>query len=117
MLLMLGAQHEVREIDVPGMRRNIRALRHEAHVAQVAVIDDVPVNLLVDAVELEGFGFVDGVEQRRERIAEAEAAATAMTDVEDAFELLLERAFIVELGAPPVERMTRGLLETALAFA
>ena len=53
MLHVLGAQHQVREVDVPGMRRHVRTLRHEAHVTQVTVIDDLPVDLLVDAVELE----------------------------------------------------------------
>ena len=53
MLHVFGAQHQVREVDVPGMRRNVRTLRHEAHVTQVTVIDDVPVDLLVDAIELE----------------------------------------------------------------
>ena len=41
---------------------------------------------------------VDGVEQRRERVAEAEAAATAVADVEDARELGIERAASVNCG-------------------
>ena len=117
MLHVLGAQHEVREVDVPGMRRNVRTLRHEAHVTQVTVIDDVPVDLLVDAIELERRARVDRVEQCREGIAQAEAAATAMADVEDALEFFLERGFVDELGASPVERMTRGSLQAALAYS
>ena len=48
----LGAQHQVREVDVPRMRRHVRALGHVAHVAQVALVDDLPVVLLGDAVDL-----------------------------------------------------------------
>ncbi len=40
----LGAQHQVREIHVPGMRRHVRTLGHVAHVAQVALVDDLPVD-------------------------------------------------------------------------
>src|SRR3954470_17458040 len=105
MLYVLGAQHQVREIDVPGMRRNVGTLRHETHVTQVTVIDDVPVDLLVDTIEFECRRRIDGVEQGRERIAQAEAAATAVTDVEDALEFFLERSLIDEFSAAPVERM------------
>ena len=79
----LGAQHQVRKVDVPRMRRHVRTLRHVAHVAQVAVVDDVPVDLLVDAVDFAGRRFIDGIEQRRERVAQTEAAAAAVADVED----------------------------------
>jgi hypothetical protein len=62
------------------------------------VVDDFPVDALIHRGHLAGIGGVDRVEQRREGVAEAEAAATAVADVEDALELLLERAEIVELG-------------------
>ena len=60
------AQHQVREVDVPGMRRHVRTLGHEAHVTEVTVIDHVPVDLLVDAIDLERRSRVDRVEQGRE---------------------------------------------------
>jgi hypothetical protein len=59
----LGAQHQVREIEVPGVRRHVRALRHVADVAQVALVDDLPVVLLVDAVHFHRRALVDEVEQ------------------------------------------------------
>jgi hypothetical protein len=62
------------------------------------VIDDFPEDTLIDRGHLAGIGGVDRVEQRWEGVAEAEAAATAVADVEDALELLLERADIIELG-------------------
>ena len=99
----LRAQHQVREVDVPRMRRHVRTLRHVAHVAQVAVVDDVPVDLLVDAVDFAGRRGVDRIEQRRERVAQAEAAAAAVTDVEDPLQLLEQQRFVAILGTAPVD--------------
>ena len=39
-----GTQHQMRKIDVPLVRRHVGALRHVAHVAQIAVINDIPVD-------------------------------------------------------------------------
>jgi len=80
------------------MRRHVRTLGHEAHVAQVALLHDFPEDALVDRGHLAGICGVDRVEQCWEGVAQAEAAATAVTDIEDALELLLERAEIIELG-------------------
>ena len=116
-LHVLGAQHEMRKVDVPRMRGNIRALRHEAHVAEVTVIDDVPVDLLVDTVELERFTRIDRIEESGKRIAERETAPAAVTDIEDALEFFLERSFVNEAGTPPIQRKARGRLQAALAYA
>ena len=101
----LGAQHQVREIEVPRVRRHIRALRHVAHVTEVTVVHDIPVSLLVDGVELAGGRFVDGVEQGGERVAEREAAAAAVADVEHALQFFVERGLVVERRIPPSERV------------
>src|SRR5262245_15768298 len=114
---MLGAQHQVREIDVPGMRRHVGTLGHEAHVTQVTVVDHVPVHLLVDPIELESFTRVDGVEERGEGVAKTEAAPASVADVEDALEFFLERRFVSECRRTPVERMPRGRLQAALAYS
>ena len=95
------------------MRRHVRALRHEAHVAQITVVDDFPVDLLVDAVDLARGGLIDRIKQCRKGVAQTEAAAAAVADVEDALELLVERGFVVEIGITPVERMPGGGFETA----
>src|SRR5262249_36777411 len=58
-----------------------------------------------------------GVEQGREGVAQAEAAATAVTDVEDALEFLLERRLVDELRLAPIERMARGSLQAPFAYA
>ena len=112
----LGAKHQVREVDIPLVWRHVRALGHVAHVAQVTVIDDVPVDLLRDGIEFHALGFVDRIEQRREGMAEAEAAAAAVTDVVNAFEFFEQLRLVVEVVGLPVEGMARRSLETALAL-
>ncbi len=58
-----AAQHQVREIQIPGVRGHIRALGQVADVAQVALVDDLPVVLAVDSVDLAGLALVDQVEE------------------------------------------------------
>ena len=68
-----------------------------------------------DALHLTDIGRVDQVEQAREGIAEIEAAPTAVTDVEDALHLLLERLLIPEPRVLPIQRMADGGFEAAFA--
>ena len=79
------------------------------------MIDDFREVFLVHAVELAGLRLVDQIEQRGKRVAEIEAAAAAVADVEDPLELLVERGVVIELRIPPGECVTRGGFETALA--
>ena len=51
----LGAQHQVREVEDPGVRRHVGTLRHVAEVAQEAVLDDLCVVLFPDPVDLHRF--------------------------------------------------------------
>ncbi len=111
----LGTQHQVREVDVPLVRRHIRTLGHVAHVAQVTVVHDVPVDRLRHGVEFHAFRFVDRVEQRREGMAQVETATATVTNVEHPFEFLEQGLFVIEFVGLPVDRVTRGSLETALA--
>jgi hypothetical protein len=111
----LGAQHQVREVQVPRMRRRVRALGHVAQVAQVALVDDLPVRFLGDAVHLAVLGLVDEVEQVREALAQADAAAAAVADVEDTLHLLHRRGLVVELGVLPVQRVPGRGFEVAFA--
>ena len=104
----LGAQHQVRKVDIPLVRRRVRAFRHEAEVAQVAVVDHFPVILLVDPVHLHCRRLVDQVEQRRKRVAQADATAAAVAEVEDPLHLLEQGLLVVEVGVFPVQRMSRG---------
>ena len=80
----LGAQHQVREIHRPLMRRQVGTLGLRAQVAQEALIHHFAVVGLVDAVDLEGVGSVDEVEQGGERRTEIDAAPAPVADVENA---------------------------------
>jgi hypothetical protein len=110
----LGAEHQVREVQVPFVRRHVGTLGHVAQIAEITVVDHLPVVVLGDAVDLHRFGLVHQIEQRREGLAEADAAATAVTDVEDALQLLVERSLVVEISTLPVERVTGRGFETPL---
>ena len=116
-LLRLGAQHHVREVEVPRVRRHVGALGLVAQVAQVALVDHLGVVGLGHAVDFHRARFVDQVEQGGEGVAQADAAAAAMADVEDALELAFERCGIPEAGRAPVQRMAGRRVEAALALA
>src|SRR5262245_47205759 len=105
----------MREVDVPFVRRHVRTLRHVAHVAQITVLDDLPVRLLWHVVSFAARRRIDGIEQGRKGVAEAEAAATPVADVEDPRELLVERRGVGELRRAPVYGQPRWRLEAAFA--
>ena len=112
----LGPQHQMWKIDVPFMRWYIRALRHVAHVAQITVIDDLPINGLGHRVDFHALGFIDGIEQRRKRVTKIETTTTSVADIENAFHLRQQRRFVVEILRLPVDWMTSGRFETTLAL-
>ena len=87
------------------MGRHIGALRHEAHVAQGAGLGDLAEFAARHFVELARAGGVDHVEQTREAVAEVEAAAATVTDVEDAAHLGFELCLVVEIRIVPLQRM------------
>jgi hypothetical protein len=97
------------------MGRNVRALRHVAEIAQVALLDDLRVVGLRHAVDFHRLAVVDEVEERGERLAQAHATAAAVADVEHPLHFLLDRRLVVELRTRPVERMARGREEVAFA--
>jgi hypothetical protein len=110
-------QHQMREVEIELVRRHIRALRHEAHVAERAGVDDGLEILAGDGVELARLRLIDQIEELGERVAQIEAAAAAVADVEDATQLFVELRLIVELGIVPVERMPNGRFETTLSHS
>jgi hypothetical protein len=73
----------VREIDIPFMGRNIRALCHVAKVAHVTLVNDLEVIIFVDTIDFHSVALVDKVKKRGKRVTQADAPATAMTDVID----------------------------------
>ena len=103
----------MREIDVEFMRRHIGTFRHETHVAERAGVDDRLEILALHRVEFAALGAVDQVEQPRKTIAEVEAAAAGVTNVEHAPHLGVEIGFVVKVGALPIDRMPRRGVQTA----
>src|SRR4029079_14207375 len=88
---------------------------HVAEIAQVALLDDLRVVGLCDAVDFHRLAVVDEIEERRERLAQAHATTATVADVEHPLHLLLDRRLVVELRALPVERMARGRQQVAFA--
>ena len=81
--LRLGSQHQVGKVDVPLMWRYIRALGHVAKVAQVTLVHDLVVIILIDPIDLHGVVLVHQAEQGRKGITQADAAPTAMADIKN----------------------------------
>jgi hypothetical protein len=113
MLDGFGAQHQVREVDVPRMRRHVRALGHVTHVTQVTLVDHLRKGILVDVIDFAAGRRIDQIEQGWKGIAQIEAAAAAVANLEYPLELLVERSGIVEPGVLPAERMARRGPKTA----
>jgi hypothetical protein len=111
----LGAQHGVRKIQVPLVRRGVGALGHVAQVAHEALVHHFPVVLLVHAVEFAGLAFVDEVEQGRERATQTHATTAAVADVEDPLHLLEAGFLVVEIRILPIEGMSCGGFQIAFA--
>ena len=86
-----AAQHQVRKVDVPRMRRHVRAFRHVAEVAQVALVDDLAERGLRHLLDIAHRRVVDQIEQRRKRAAQRHAAPASGTDVEHARHLRIDR--------------------------
>lgn len=57
------AQHQMREVEIEFMRRHVRTLRHEAHVAKRAGLDDGSEVLRLHFVEFARRALVDQVEE------------------------------------------------------
>jgi hypothetical protein len=114
-LVDLGAQHQVREIEVPFVRRHIGTFGHVAEVAQIAVVDHLPVIGFGDAIDFHRRGFIDQIEQCGKRLAQADAAAATVADVEHPLHFLEQRRLVEEIGIAPIQRVARGGFETAFA--
>ena len=84
------------------MRRHVRALRHEAHVAKRAGFDDGLKVLRLQMLDpLRSRPVIDQVEQAREGIAQIETASAAMTDVEDAAHFRVQLLGVGEVRRSP----------------
>src|SRR6185503_7061731 len=98
---------------VPRVRRNVGALDHVAHVAEVALVHDVPELLLCHTLHLPRSGLVHVIEELGEGVAQAHAAPAPMADVEDALHLRDDLGLVEVIRALPLDRMSSGGLEAA----
>ena len=112
-----GAQHQMRKIEVEFMRRHIGAFRHETHVAERAGIDDRLEVFAIDGIQFAIGGGVDEVEKARKRIAEIEAAAAAVTNIEDPPQFGVELGFVIKIRILPVQRMPGRGFKTTFTHA
>ena len=107
LLQRAGEQNQMGKIEIEFMRRHIGAFGHETHVAERAGIHDRGKPRRIDAVQLAAFRFVDQIELAREAVAQIEAAAAAMADIEHPPQFRIEQCWIIIIRFPPRDRMAR----------
>ena len=103
------------KINVPLMRRNVRAFCHVTKIAEVAMIDYFPVVRFRHPIDFQRRGFVDQFEKSRKSLTQANAAAAAMTDVVDPSQFGQKFFLIDKFRVLPVDRMSGWGPDTALA--
>ena len=79
------------------------------------MIDYFPVVGLFHPIDLQRWGFIDQIEKSREGLAQADAAATTMTDVIDPPQFGKKFFLVEKFRIPPIDRMSGWGLDTALA--
>ena len=109
------AQHEMGEIEIELMGRDVGAFGHEAEVAERAGLDDIGEGLALDVLQLLARRLVDEIEEAGKAVAEIEAAPAAMADVEDAAHLFIQLHRIGEVGIVPRHGMTGWRVEAAFS--
>src|SRR5690349_4567152 len=105
----------MREVYIELVRRHVRALRHEAHVAERAGVSDLSVVGRRNRVELAALRIVDQIEQPRKGVAQIEASPTSVTNVEDPVHLGFGLLPVGEVRIFPRDAMPGGSLQTALS--
>src|SRR5260221_12915287 len=89
---------------------------HVAHVAEVALVDDLPELRLFHAVDFERCARVHEIEERRKRRAQVDAAPAAVTDAEHPLHFAEEFRFLEELRRSPCDRMARWRFQISLTY-
>ena len=99
------------------MRRYVRALGHEAHVAQRTRVDDGLKIRAGDAFDLAGRRRIDQIEEPGKAIAEIEATTAGMTYIEDPSKFGINPIGIVKLLVPPGDRMAGGSFQASFTHS
>jgi hypothetical protein len=105
----------VRKIYVPFVGRYIGAFYEIAQVTEIALVYNFAVVGDSNTVDLHGVASIHQVKQYREGIAETDTAATAMTNVIDPFQLLIEISFVPEPGLVLMQRVSGGCVQTSFS--
>ena len=106
----------MRKVYIPFMRWNVRAFCHVTQIAEIAMIDYFPVVRFLHPINIQRWRFVDQIEKSREGLTQANAAAATMTDVVDPPQFSKKFFLVDKFRVPPVDRMSSGGLDTALAY-
>src|SRR3546814_20097503 len=93
------------EIQIPFMGRHIGALHHEAHVTEGACIHDFLEILAIEMLHILMLAFIDHIEKRGETVAQIEATAAAMTNIENPAQLCVQRFLVLETFILPRVRL------------
>ena len=83
------------EINIPFVGRYIGAFGQITQITKITMIHDLTVITFRDAIDFHRFRLIDQVKQRGKGIAEADAAAATVADIENAFELGIELRRVV----------------------
>ena len=98
----LGAQHSVREIQIPFMWRRVRTLGHVAQVAHKALVDYFPVILFSNAIHFQSRALVHQIKKSWERSTQTHATPTSMADIKNTLEFVETFFFVVEVWVLPI---------------
>ncbi len=110
-----GSQHQMREIHVPFMRWYVRTLCHVTQITQIAVFYYFLIVGFVDAIDSHGAGLVNQVEKGRKCLTQADAPPTAMANIENPFEFLIELLLVEKRRVLPIDGVTGRRVKTALS--
>jgi len=84
------------KIDIPFMRRDIRAFGHVTQITQVTVIYNLPVIFLGDTIDFHGVGFIDQIKQGGKGMTQAYATTATMTDVIHSLQFFIESLLVIK---------------------
>jgi hypothetical protein len=97
------------------MRWYVRTLCHVTQITQIAVFYYFLIVGFVDAIDFHGAGLVNQVEKGRKCLAQADAPPTAMANIENPVEFLIELLLVEICWALPINGVTGRRVKTALS--
>jgi hypothetical protein len=92
------------------MGRHIGALREVADIAEIALIDHLPIVFLVYSIDLACAPLVDEVKERRKRSTQANAAPASVADVKDPLHFIKAGLLVIKRWVLPVQWVPGGRL-------